>query len=145
MDTMLQRGDVDMAVHCVKDVPGDVPLPRGLVFAAYMARPDVRDVLLFPDGSEYQSLADLRPRGSRAAGEDQPPEDSAGSDRRTRHASHNCCSSQVSATLTGYRPAVSASVITIYGWSISQKIAVRIMHQDRRKISQYIARAFRPG
>ncbi|MFJ7277446.1 hydroxymethylbilane synthase [Kitasatospora sp. NPDC098663] len=59
IDTMLQRGDVDMAVHCVKDVPGDVPLPVGLVFAAYMERPDVRDVLLFPEGSEYTSLADL--------------------------------------------------------------------------------------
>ncbi|MFJ8475241.1 hydroxymethylbilane synthase [Kitasatospora sp. NPDC094011] len=63
IDQMLQRGDVDMAVHCVKDVPGDVPLPPGLVFAAYMERPDVRDVLLFPEGSEYKSLADL-PAGS---------------------------------------------------------------------------------
>ncbi|MFE2726756.1 hydroxymethylbilane synthase [Kitasatospora sp. NPDC059327] len=61
IDTMLQRGEVDMAVHCVKDVPGDVPLPAGLVFAAYMERPDVRDVLLFPEGSEHTSLADLPP------------------------------------------------------------------------------------
>ncbi|MFJ6213933.1 hydroxymethylbilane synthase [Streptomyces sp. NPDC092296] len=61
IDTLLQRGDVDMAVHCVKDVPGDVPLPRGLVFASYMERPDVRDVLLFPEGSEHTSLADLPP------------------------------------------------------------------------------------
>ncbi|MFE7638128.1 hydroxymethylbilane synthase [Kitasatospora sp. NPDC057518] len=59
IDTMLQRGDVDMAVHCVKDVPGDVPLPQGVVFAAYMERPDVRDVLLFKEGSEFTSLADL--------------------------------------------------------------------------------------
>ncbi|MFJ5119005.1 hydroxymethylbilane synthase [Kitasatospora sp. NPDC088548] len=61
IDTMLQRGDIDAAVHCVKDVPGDVPLPRGLIFAAYMERPDVRDVLLFPEGSEHTSLADLPP------------------------------------------------------------------------------------
>ncbi|NJP78707.1 hydroxymethylbilane synthase, partial [Streptomyces sp. AA8] len=47
IDTMLQRGDVDMAVHCVKDVPGDRPLPQGLIFAAYLLRDDVRDVLLF--------------------------------------------------------------------------------------------------
>ncbi|KDN87104.1 hydroxymethylbilane synthase [Kitasatospora cheerisanensis] len=61
IDAMLQAGAVDMAVHCVKDVPGDVPLPKGLVFAAYMERPDVRDVLLFPEGSEYRTLADLPP------------------------------------------------------------------------------------
>ncbi|MFD5559763.1 hydroxymethylbilane synthase [Kitasatospora griseola] len=61
IDAMLQGGTVDMAVHCVKDVPGDVPLPHGLVFAAYMERPDVRDVLLFPEGSEYRTLADLPP------------------------------------------------------------------------------------
>ncbi|MGW2543365.1 hydroxymethylbilane synthase [Kitasatospora sp. NPDC001574] len=61
IDIMLQRGDIDAAVHCVKDVPGDVPLPRGLIFAAYMERPDVRDVLLFPEGSGYTSLADLPP------------------------------------------------------------------------------------
>ncbi|WP_406113479.1 hydroxymethylbilane synthase [Kitasatospora purpeofusca] len=59
IDTMLQRGDIDAAVHCVKDVPGDIPLPRGLIFAAYMERPDVRDILLFPEGSEHKSLADL--------------------------------------------------------------------------------------
>ncbi|WKU45929.1 hydroxymethylbilane synthase [Streptomyces sp. VNUA116] len=61
IDTMLQRGDVDMAVHCVKDVPGDRPLPQGLIFAAYLLRDDVRDVLLFPDGSDRQTLDDLPP------------------------------------------------------------------------------------
>lgn len=61
IDQMLQRGEVDMAVHCLKDVPGDVPLPRGLVFAAYLQRDDVRDVLLFPEGSDFQALDDLPP------------------------------------------------------------------------------------
>lgn len=64
IDQMLQRGDVDMAVHCVKDVPGDVPLPDGLVFAAYLPRDDVRDVLLFPDGSKKHSLGDLAAGGT---------------------------------------------------------------------------------
>ncbi|RKN12255.1 hydroxymethylbilane synthase [Streptomyces radicis] len=59
IDEMLQRGEVDMAVHCVKDVPGDVPLPEGLIFAAYLPREDVSDVLLFPEGSERRTLADL--------------------------------------------------------------------------------------
>jgi hydroxymethylbilane synthase len=59
IDQMVQRGEVDMAVHCVKDVPGDVPLPDGLVFAACLPRDDVRDVLLFPAGSERRTLGDL--------------------------------------------------------------------------------------
>jgi hydroxymethylbilane synthase len=61
IDVMLQRGEVDVVVHCVKDVPGDVPLPDGLVFAAYLPRDDVRDVLLFPEGSELRTLDDLPP------------------------------------------------------------------------------------
>ncbi|MEV0444952.1 hydroxymethylbilane synthase [Streptomyces spectabilis] len=61
IDSLLQRGQVDMAVHCIKDVPGDVPMPKGLVFAAYLPRDDVRDVLLFPEGSERQTLDDLPP------------------------------------------------------------------------------------
>ncbi|MEU4209936.1 hydroxymethylbilane synthase [Streptomyces sp. NPDC026206] len=61
IDQLLQRGAVDMAVHCVKDVPGDRPLPQGLIFAAYLPRDDVRDVLLFPEGSERQTLDDLPP------------------------------------------------------------------------------------
>jgi hydroxymethylbilane synthase len=59
IDVMLQRGLVDLAVHCMKDVPGDTPLPEGLDFVAYLPRDDVRDVLLFPEGSELRRLADL--------------------------------------------------------------------------------------
>ncbi len=66
IDTMLQRGQVDMAVHCIKDVPGDVPMPRGLIFAAYLPREEVRDVLLFPEGSDRQTLDDL-PAGATVA------------------------------------------------------------------------------
>ena len=32
IDRALLTGQVDAAVHCMNDVPGDVPLPRGLVF-----------------------------------------------------------------------------------------------------------------
>ncbi|WEH34650.1 hydroxymethylbilane synthase [Streptomyces sp. AM 4-1-1] len=66
IDIMLQRGDVDMAVHCVKDVPGDVPLPEGLIFAAYLSRDDVQDVLLFPEGDSRTTLDDL-PAGASVA------------------------------------------------------------------------------
>ncbi|MFF2925500.1 hydroxymethylbilane synthase [Streptomyces celluloflavus] len=64
IDQMLQRSRIDMAVHCVKDVPGDVPLPEGLVFAAYLPRDDVRDVLLVPQGSDVRTLDDLPPGAS---------------------------------------------------------------------------------
>ncbi|KPI00925.1 porphobilinogen deaminase [Actinobacteria bacterium OK074] len=66
IDQLVRRGRVDMAVHCVKDVPGDVPLPDGLVFAAHLARDDVRDVLVFPAGSARRTLDDL-PLGATVA------------------------------------------------------------------------------
>lgn len=66
IDAMLQSGKVDMAVHCMKDVPGDTPMPQGLVFAGYLARDDVRDVLLFPAGSALRTLDDL-PAGATVA------------------------------------------------------------------------------
>ncbi|WP_369199780.1 hydroxymethylbilane synthase [Streptomyces sp. PU-14G] len=61
IDQQLQRGDIDMAVHCLKDVPGDEPMPKGLVFAAMLPRADVRDVLVMPEGSPAKSLGDLPP------------------------------------------------------------------------------------
>ncbi len=64
IDQQLQRGDIDMAIHCLKDVPGDTPLPEGLVMAAMLPRDDVRDVLLVPEGSDVKSLDDL-PAGAR--------------------------------------------------------------------------------
>jgi hydroxymethylbilane synthase len=66
IDQMLQCGEVDVAVHCVKDIPGDQPLPEGLVFAAHLPRDDVRDVLLFPEGSDLKTLDDL-PAGATVA------------------------------------------------------------------------------
>ncbi|BBA98606.1 putative porphobilinogen deaminase [Actinacidiphila reveromycinica] len=63
IDVMLQRGEVDLAVHCVKDVPGDTPLPEGLAVAAHLPRDDVRDVLLFPEDSARRTLDDL-PHGA---------------------------------------------------------------------------------
>ncbi|MEV7090834.1 hydroxymethylbilane synthase [Streptomyces sp. NPDC093085] len=59
VDEKLQRGQIDVAVHCMKDVPGDQPLPEGLIFGAYLHREDVHDVVLFPDGSDHKSLGDL--------------------------------------------------------------------------------------
>lgn len=61
IDRALITGRVDVAVHCLKDVPGDVPRPNGLVFGAYVARDDTADVMLFPMASRVQRLADLAP------------------------------------------------------------------------------------
>lgn len=64
IDRALMMGHIDAAVHCMKDVPGDVPLPKEFVFAAYLQRDDVRDAVVFPDGSKYSSISDL-PAGAR--------------------------------------------------------------------------------
>jgi hydroxymethylbilane synthase len=41
-------GEIDAAVHCMKDMSGQVPLPPGVVFAAYLPREDISDCLVFP-------------------------------------------------------------------------------------------------
>jgi hydroxymethylbilane synthase len=64
IDKALLTGRIDISLHCMKDVPGDVPLPPELVFAAYLEREDVHDAVVFPITSPYKSLADL-PAGSR--------------------------------------------------------------------------------
>lgn len=61
IDRHLVMGDIDVAVHCIKDVPGDVPMPEGTAFAAYLPREDVHDAVLFPAGSPYRSLDELPP------------------------------------------------------------------------------------
>lgn len=61
VDQLLLSGAVDLAVHCMKDVPGDRPVPAGTAFAGYLARDDVRDALLHPGDL---SLAEL-PAGTR--------------------------------------------------------------------------------
>ncbi|WP_433120282.1 hydroxymethylbilane synthase [Micromonospora sp. CA-246542] len=57
VDAALINGDVDLVVHCVKDVPGDRPPPAGTVMAAYLARDDVRDCLVHPGGLRADQLA----------------------------------------------------------------------------------------
>lgn len=56
VDAALLAGDVDLVVHCVKDVPGDRPAPAGTVMAAYLARDDVRDCLVHPGGLRIDQL-----------------------------------------------------------------------------------------
>ncbi len=61
VDAALLSGEADLAVHCLKDVPADRPLPAGTVFAAFLERDDVRDALVHPDGLTLDEL----PEGTR--------------------------------------------------------------------------------
>ncbi|MFG2223788.1 hydroxymethylbilane synthase [Streptomyces sp. NPDC048644] len=61
VDAALLAGDADLAVHCVKDVPADRPLPAGTTFAAFLRRDDVRDALIHPGGRTLDQL----PAGTR--------------------------------------------------------------------------------
>ncbi|MDQ0792275.1 hydroxymethylbilane synthase [Streptomyces sp. B1I3] len=61
VDAALLAGDADLAVHCVKDVPADRPLPAGTTFAAFLERDDIRDALVHPGGLTLDRL----PAGSR--------------------------------------------------------------------------------
>ncbi|MGW1541985.1 hydroxymethylbilane synthase [Streptomyces sp. NPDC002309] len=56
VDAALVAGEADLAVHCVKDVPADRPLPAGTVFAAFLKRDDIRDALVHPGGLTLDEL-----------------------------------------------------------------------------------------
>ncbi|MEH0416388.1 hydroxymethylbilane synthase [Streptomyces sp. B21-083] len=58
VDAALLAGEADLAVHCVKDVPADRPLPAGTTFAAFLRRDDIRDALIHPGGRTLDELAD---------------------------------------------------------------------------------------
>ncbi|MCD5313802.1 hydroxymethylbilane synthase [Kineosporia babensis] len=56
VDQLLLTGAVDIAVHCMKDVPGDRPVPAGTAFACYLERDDIRDALIHPGGLTLDEL-----------------------------------------------------------------------------------------
>jgi hydroxymethylbilane synthase len=56
VDAALLAGEADLAVHCVKDVPADRPLPAGTMFAAFLERDDIRDALVHPGGLSLDEL-----------------------------------------------------------------------------------------
>ncbi|MFJ8046247.1 hydroxymethylbilane synthase [Kitasatospora sp. NPDC096147] len=56
VDAALLAGEADLAVHCLKDVPADRPLPAGTVFAAYLRRDDIRDAVVQPAGLTLDQL-----------------------------------------------------------------------------------------
>lgn len=61
VDAALLEDRADLAVHCVKDIPADRPLPVGTAFAAFLKRDDMRDALIHPGGLTLDEL----PEGTR--------------------------------------------------------------------------------
>ncbi len=51
LDIAMLNGDIDIAVHSLKDVP--TQLPKGIVQAAVLKRGNVKDTLLFKDNEEF--------------------------------------------------------------------------------------------
>ncbi|MFB7466173.1 hydroxymethylbilane synthase [Streptomyces sp. NPDC056224] len=56
VDDALLNDDADLAVHCLKDIPCDRPLPAGTMFAAFLKRDDIRDALIHPGGLPLDQL-----------------------------------------------------------------------------------------
>lgn len=50
IDDALLNDEADLAVHCLKDIPGDIPIPEGIAFAGFPERDDVRDAIITSDG-----------------------------------------------------------------------------------------------
>ena len=61
IDRALLDGEADIAVHNLKDIPGDIPIPDGLEIAAYPAREGVQDAVVAPDGVELEHGLDSLP------------------------------------------------------------------------------------
>ncbi|WP_328923818.1 hydroxymethylbilane synthase [Streptomyces sp. NBC_00190] len=61
VEAALLNDEADLAVHCLKDIPCDRPLPAGTVFAAFLKRDDIRDALIHPGGLSLDQL----PAGTR--------------------------------------------------------------------------------
>jgi len=57
LETMLDNGSADIAVHSLKDLP--TSLPEGLCIGAILKRENPCDVVLFRDPSLHRSLEDL--------------------------------------------------------------------------------------
>lgn len=57
VEAFVASGEADLAVHSLKDVPGDQDLPEGLELVAFPPREDPHDVLVTADGADLDDLA----------------------------------------------------------------------------------------
>ncbi|MEC9072160.1 MAG: hydroxymethylbilane synthase [Myxococcota bacterium] len=64
LEQALLDGEVDLAVHSLKDMPS--ALPAGLCLSAFTERADPRDAWVLPEGSPRRTLAEL-PAGTTVA------------------------------------------------------------------------------
>lgn len=58
IDRALLDDQADLAVHCLKDIPGDIPVPAGLAFAGYLPRGDIHDAVISRSGAPLAELPD---------------------------------------------------------------------------------------
>ncbi|WP_306355816.1 MULTISPECIES: hydroxymethylbilane synthase [unclassified Nocardia] len=56
VDAALLEDRADIAVHCLKDIPGDVPIPAGTEFAAFLPRDDIHDAAISRTGATLAEL-----------------------------------------------------------------------------------------
>ena len=56
VEAAVARNEADLAVHSLKDIPGDIALAEGLVIASTPKRQDPRDVLVSKSGGDLASL-----------------------------------------------------------------------------------------
>jgi len=56
IDRALLDEQADLAVHCLKDIPGDIPIPDGLAFAGYLPRGDIHDAVISRSGAPLAEL-----------------------------------------------------------------------------------------
>lgn len=61
MESKLCSGELDLLVHCLKDMPTN--LPDGCILGAIVHREDPTDALVVKNGLPYKDLAEL-PSGS---------------------------------------------------------------------------------
>ncbi|MDN3243029.1 hypothetical protein QWI33_25130 [Glycomyces tritici] len=84
VDQLIVAGRADVAVHCLKDVPGDVGLPAGTMFAAFLERDSPADCLVHPGGLTFAQL----PAGARV-----------GTSSPRRAAPRSCAGSAMTSTI----------------------------------------------
>jgi hydroxymethylbilane synthase len=56
IDHALRDGQADLAVHCLKDIPGDISVPDRLAFAGYLPREDIHDAVISRSGAPLAEL-----------------------------------------------------------------------------------------
>src|SRR5690606_30951689 len=54
----LLNGEIDCAIHCLKDIPGDIPMHPDLAIMCFLERDDPRDALIMGNGKSAPKKGD---------------------------------------------------------------------------------------